>query len=303
MIQNEKIIEVENIKKIYRVTDIFQMIKGERLSVGIQDASFHVNKGEIFAVIGVNGAGKTTIMKCILGLIKPDSGNVKVFGKDKLEKNDYYNIGYLPEISYYPKEVTLRTLINYYADLYNMKGKARKETIAEILEVLKLSGREGDRLEKFSKGMLQRVGIAQAVMNNPKLLFLDEPMTGLDPIGRKMIADVIKKLKDNGTTIILNTHILSDVEKMADRIVVVDKGTVKSTINYKEFIKNRSAFRITTDKKHEKGHVGEDGRYYLNAEEKNIGQVLKDIYDKGINVIAIDKNELTLEKFFLDEIS
>ena len=300
---NDKIIEVESIKKIYKVTDVFQIVKGEKLSVGIENATFHVNKGEIFAVIGVNGAGKTTIMKSILGLIKPDSGTIKVFGKEKMDKNDYYSIGYLPEISYYPKEVTLKTLINYYADLYNMESKNRKKVIPEILEVLKLYVREGDRLEKFSKGMLQRVGIAQAIMNNPKLLFLDEPMTGLDPIGRKMISDIIKKMKDNGTTIILNTHILSDVEKMADRIVVVDKGIVKATINYREFVKDKSSFRITVDKKLEKAHTGEDGKYYINAHEYDIGSVLKDIYDKGANVIAVDKEELTLERFFLDQLS
>lgn len=297
---NSQIITVEKLKKEYNVIDIFEQMKGKKKSVGIKEASFSVNEGEIFAIIGVNGAGKTTIMKCTLGLIKPDAGQIKVFGKDKLERKDYYNIGYLPEISYYPKEVKLKDIIGYYADLYDMNKSTRKKAIPEILEVLKLNGRENDRLEKFSKGMLQRVGIAQAVMNSPKLLFLDEPMTGLDPLGQKLIVDLVKKMKEQGTTVILNTHVLSDVEKLADRIMIVDKNTVKEPLKFSD-VKGIDKITIETDKEYKTASKHED-KYVVRVSKEEVDTTLKAIIKNGGNIISVRTEEMTLEKYFMQQI-
>ena len=295
------IIEVKNLNKNYVVTDIFERMKGSKLKIGVTDVSFEVKEGEVFAIIGLNGAGKTTIMKCILGLIKPDSGDVRVFGEKKLRREDYFRIGYLPEISYYPKEVKLKDLMDYYADLYDMDKIDRKNRVGEILELLNLHKRVNDRLEKFSKGMLQRVGLAQAIMNEPELLFLDEPMSGLDPLGRKQVMDIIMDINRKGTTVILNTHILSDVEKMGDRIAIVDSGEIKRVFRYKDFVWGQACYKIVLGVPYI-GFTRHADRYEKIVEETELNLVLKELTSLGITILSIEKEEFGLEEFFIHEI-
>lgn len=295
------IIEVKNISKNYKVTDIFDRLKGDKIKVGINDVSFEVKEGEVFSIIGLNGAGKTTIMKSILGLITPDSGEIRVFGERKLRKEDYYRIGYLPEISYYPKEVKLKDLMEYYADLYDMDKYDRKNRLGEILELLNLHKRTNDRLEKFSKGMLQRVGLAQAIMNEPELLFLDEPMSGLDPLGRKQVMEIIKTIKRRGTTVILNTHILSDVEKMGDRIAIVDNGEVKKLFNYSDYAWGKTHYMIEVSVPY-RGFAKIADRYIKRVEDDDLNEMLKELTTIGVEIKSIVKGEFRLEDFFIDEI-
>lgn len=296
----ENIIEVKNLKKSYKVPDIFDRIKGDKIKVGVNDVSFDVKEGEVFSIIGLNGAGKTTTMKAILGIVRPDNGTVKVFGKNDLNRKDYYNIGYLPEISYYPKDIKLKTLLNFYGELYSMKKNDRNKKIMESLEMLGIVNRLNDKIEKFSKGMMQRVGIAQAIMNNPKLLFLDEPMSGLDPMGRVQIMELIKKLKSEGTTIVLNTHILSDVEKMGDRIAVIDKGYVKDIVDMKdEKIRFGENFKVIVSKKY-KDFKENDGYYEKNIEADKLNETLKNIVDDKIEIVSIKEENMSLEKYFMD---
>lgn len=295
------IIEVKNISKNYKVTDIFERLKGDKIKVGINDVSFEVKEGEVFSIIGLNGAGKTTIMKCILGLIKQDSGEIRVFGDSRLRKEDYYRIGYLPEISYYPKEVKLKDLMEYYADLYDMDKYDRKNRLGEILELLNLHRRTDDRLEKFSKGMLQRVGLAQAIMNEPELLFLDEPMSGLDPLGRKHVMDIIKTIKRRGTTVILNTHILSDVEKMGDRIAIVDNGEVKKVFNYSDYAWGKVHYMVEVSVPY-RGFAKIADKYIKRVEEDDLNEMLKELTTIGVEIKSIVKGEFRLEDFFIDEI-
>jgi len=237
-------------------------------------------------------------MKAILGIIKPEAGTVKVFGKETLDRKDYYNIGYLPEISYYPKDIKLKTLLNYYANLYNMKDKKKK--IMESLEILGIANRINDKLEKFSKGMVQRVGIAQAIMNNPKLLFLDEPMSGLDPMGRVQIMELISKLKQDGTTIVLNTHILGDVEKIGDRIAVVDKGYINEIIDMKnkkvDFGEN---FEVSSKTAYE-GFEQDNGVYKKLISGKNLSKELKEILDNKVEILSIKEKTISLESYFMN---
>ena len=295
------IIEVKNISKNYKVTDICDRLKGDKIEDGINDVSFEVKEGEVFSIIGLNGAGKTTIMKSILGLITPDSGEIGVFGERKLRKEDYYRIGYLPEISYYPKEVKLKDLMEYYADLYDMDKYDRKNRLGEILELLNLHKRTNDRLEKFSKGMLQRVGLAQAIMNEPELLFLDEPMSGLDPLGRKQVMEIIKTIKRRGTTVILNTHILSDVEKMGDRIAIVDNGEVKKLFNYSDYAWGKTHYMIEVSVPY-RGFAKIADRYIKRVEDDDLNEMLKELTTIGVEIKSIVKGEFRLEDFFIDEI-
>ncbi len=295
------IIEVKNISKNYKVTDIFERLKGDKIKVGINNVSFEVKEGEVFSIIGLNGAGKTTIMKSILGLITPDSGEIRVFGERRLRKEDYYRIGYLPEISYYPKEVKLKDLMEYYADLYDMDKYDRKNRLGEILELLNLHKRTGDRLEKFSKGMLQRVGLAQAIMNEPEILFLDEPMSGLDPLGRKHVMDIIRTIKRRGTTVILNTHILSDVEKMGDRIAIVDNGEVKKVFNYSDYAWGKVHYMIEINVPY-RGFAKIADKYIKRVEEDDLNEMLRELTTIGVEIKSIAKGEFRLEDFFIDEI-
>ena len=218
------IIDVKKISLEYKERDLIKKLKGSKSSRGIKDISFTVKEGEIFSIIGLNGAGKTSTLKCVLGLMKPDSGEIEVFGKKELKNNDFEKVGYLPEISYYPKSMKLVELLNYYGELYNIPNSERSKKVDSIIEKVGLSTRKNDRLKKFSKGMLQKVGIAQAILNTPKLLFLDGPMSGLDPLAREMVIEIILELKKGGTTIFFNTHILEDVASIADKVAIIDQG-------------------------------------------------------------------------------
>ncbi|TDT69799.1 ABC-2 type transport system ATP-binding protein [Hypnocyclicus thermotrophus] len=228
------ILKVENLTKIYKEKDIFKNLKGKKYSLGIKDISFSVNEGEIFSIIGLNGAGKTTLLKCILGLLEYDSGKIEIFGENMLINKNKKYIGYLPEISYYPKDLKLIDIMNFYGYLYELAGSELKYRIDEVLDRFDIKQYKNKRLEEFSKGMLQKVGLAQSLMNKPKLLFWDEPMSGLDPIARKKVIDIIKELKEKGTTVFLNTHILDDIEKIGERIIIINKGKIVEEINIKK---------------------------------------------------------------------
>ena len=274
------VIKIENLSKTYKERDIFKKLKGKKEKIGVENVSFSVEEGEIFSIIGLNGAGKTTIMKCILGLLDYDSGNINIFGKGKLEKESKNLIGYLPEISYYPKSIKLKILMEYYSELYGIKDNNQK--IDESLEKVGLLNRSNSRLEEFSKGMLQKVGIAQAILNSPKLLFLDEPMSGLDPLARREVIELLKELKTLGTTIFLNTHILGDIEDIGDRGIVVHKGKVLDSFNL-------------YDKRKEEGYniFLKDGTIH-NVGIDNLDMKLKELKE----ITEIKKNHFSLEEYF-----
>lgn len=296
----KNIIEVSNLSKTYKIIDIFEKLSGKKEKVGIKDVSFEVKEGEVFSIIGLNGVGKTTLMKCILGLTKPDSGEIRIFQKKGISKEDYYDIGYLPEISYYPKDIKLKDLINYYADLYGMDKIDKKNKIGEILKILSLDARVNQKLEKFSKGMLQKVGIAQAIMNEPKLVFLDEPMSGLDPFGRRQVMDLIKKLQKRGSTIILNTHILNDIEKVGNRVALINEGKIQKIKRIKD-LAEESYYLVRIDTAYKDFYLA-DGIYFKNIKEDKLNNLLAEIVLRGIKVLSIEKKLMSLENFFIDEI-
>ena len=226
----KSIIKVENLTVRYREKDIWKGIRNGRYKRGIEDIGFEVKRGEVFSIIGLNGAGKTSTMKCMLGLIEPDSGSVEIFGRSRMKSKDFERIGYLPEISYYPKAMRLKDLMMYYCQLYNMPKKKARARIEEVLTELGIYDRINDRLEGFSKGMLQKVGLAQAIINDPEILFLDEPMSGLDPLARQKVIELIKRMRDRGTTVFFNTHILADVADIGDRIAIIHQGKLVDVI-------------------------------------------------------------------------
>jgi ABC-2 type transport system ATP-binding protein len=193
----------------------------------LQPLHLSVEDGEIFGFLGPNGAGKTTTLKILMGLVFPTAGTARILGKNWTDPDVKAQIGFLPEQPYFYDYLTAHELLDYYGQLSGMAGKDRKFKIDQMLQRVGLTDVKGVQLRKFSKGMLQRVGIAQAILHDPKLVFLDEPMSGLDPLGRREVRDLIEQLKREGKTVFFSTHILSDAEQLCDRVAILHKGELR----------------------------------------------------------------------------
>ncbi len=214
------IVEIENLTKDYEVG--FWRKRKVRALDGL---SLTVERGEIFGFLGANGAGKTTTMKLLMRLIYPTAGRASILGRDISDVQMHARIGYLTENPYFYDYLTAREFLNYCAELFGYGALERKRRTEELLERVRLDRKSWDKqLRKFSKGMLQRVGIAQAIINDPEIVFLDEPMSGLDPIGRREVRDLIAGLRSTGTTVFLCSHILSDIEVLCDRVAILKRG-------------------------------------------------------------------------------
>ena len=186
-----------------------------------------VEDGEVFGFLGANGAGKTTTLKLLMGLIFPTGGSARILGMEIADPRMKAQIGFLPEQPYFYDYLTARELLEYYGQLSGMDPKHRSRKVNEVLQRVGLPDVGGTQLRKFSKGMLQRVGIAQAILHDPKVVFLDEPMSGLDPMGRREVRDLIAQLKHEGKTVFFSTHILSDAETLCDRVGIIHQGELR----------------------------------------------------------------------------
>ena len=204
------------------ILDVQNIVKTLAKKKVLHGVSFSVEKGEIYGFLGPNGAGTTTTRKSILGLIHPESGCIKIFGEQGLSLESKKRIGFMPENTYLYKHLTGREFLRFNGSFFGLSGKQLDDRVDELLKDVGLEQAGNKLLKTYSKGMLQRVGLAQSIINKPELLFLDEPMSGLDPIGRKMVKDLIVKLRDQGTTVFFNTHILADVESICDRISIIN---------------------------------------------------------------------------------
>jgi ABC-2 type transport system ATP-binding protein len=197
------------------------------ISTGLHNLSLDVREGEIFGCLGPNGAGKTTTLKILMGLIFPTSGSARILGRQIGDADVRRQIGFLPEQPYFYDYLTAMELLEYYAALSEVEAKHRRSKAEAMLARVGLADAANTQLRKFSKGMLQRVGIAQAIVHDPKVVFLDEPMSGLDPVGRREVRDLIESLNDEGKTVFFSTHILSDAEALCDRVAVLHKGELR----------------------------------------------------------------------------
>ena len=189
-----------------------------------------VRRGEILGLIGPNGAGKTTTFKCLLGLLRPSAGEVRFEGRP-LDVQQRAAIGFLPEQPYFYDYLTVRETLSLYAHLYGQHGRAARARVAEVIELVQLSHKQKAPLRTLSKGTMQRVGIAQAILNHPRLLILDEPMSGLDPIGRHAMRELIRSLHAGGTTVIFSSHILPDAEALCDRVAILTGGRLREIVD------------------------------------------------------------------------
>jgi ABC-2 type transport system ATP-binding protein len=215
-------IEIEGLEKSYK-TGFF----GNKLKQGLKPLTLSVEEGEVFGCLGPNGAGKTTTLKLLLGLVFPTGGTARILGRELGDIEAKRSIGFLPEQPYFYDHLTPLELLDYYAKLSGVDSRERKSKVERALARVGMSDSGRTQLRKFSKGMLQRVGIAQAIVHDPKLVLLDEPMSGLDPIGRREVRDLVQELNEEGNTVFFSTHILSDAETLCDRVAVLNKGELK----------------------------------------------------------------------------
>lgn len=210
----------------------------------LSDVSLTVKQGEIFGFLGHNGAGKTTTMKILLGLLRATSGKVELLGAPAGEVAVHARIGYLPEAPYFYDYLTADEFLTFYGRLAKLSSSTICSRVPELLKRVGLQEARHRQLRKFSKGMLQRIGLAQAMIHDPELIILDEPMSGLDPMGRKEVRDLILSLRDQGKTVFFSTHILSDVEMICDRVGILAKGKMLSVGRVEDFVGDHGAHSI-----------------------------------------------------------
>jgi ABC-2 type transport system ATP-binding protein len=300
-------IEIDNITKSYPVG-----FWKKQFRPALKGLSLSVERGETFGFIGPNGAGKTTTLKLLMGIIFPTAGSAHILGKDIADAEIKKKIGFLPEQPYFYDYLNPSELLDYYASLSGVSATERKKRIPELLERVGLADSARKQLRKFSKGMLQRVGIAQAIIHDPEVIFLDEPMSGLDPIGRHEIREMIQGLKDAGKTIFFSTHILSDVEALCDRVAVVHKGELRgigvmnelrsSTGGKTEVIWEGSGSVPRVAQLLMESHVTGDLVRATVASE-NLDKLLERLREHQGRLISVTPLHGTLEQYFLSRTS
>jgi ABC-2 type transport system ATP-binding protein len=212
--------------------------------VAVRSLTLHVSRGEVFGFLGPNGAGKSTSVKMLLGLVSPTSGEAEILGRTLGDVATRSKIGFLPEHFRFYDWLTGTELLRLHGRLYGMSHATLKQRIPELLDLVGLTPHRGKQLREFSKGMLQRIGLAQALLNQPDLIFLDEPTSGLDPVGRRLVRDIIKAQRDRGATVLLNSHLLGEVEITCDRVAFIKEGEVVDTRQLDDQAEERTSVSI-----------------------------------------------------------
>ena len=270
-----------------------------------------VEDGEIFGFLGPNGAGKTTTLKMLMGLVFPTSGSARILGRDWTDPTVKAQIGFLPEQPYFYDYLTAHELLEYYGQLSGVPPKERKQRVEQVLDQVGLSDVQGVQLRKFSKGMLQRAGIAQAILHNPKLVFFDEPMSGLDPMGRREVRDLMEQLKHEGKTVFFSTHILSDAEALCDRVAIIHKGELRgvgaieeltSSVQGKvEVIWQGSQIPASIKALGAECHVTGD-RIRVISNENQQDMVIDTLRRERLRLIAVIPVRTSLEAYFVEKL-
>ena len=292
-------IALKNISKNYRTG-----FWGRRFTA-LDGLSLSIQQGEILGYLGPNGSGKTTTFKVLLDLIRPDSGSVTFFGKPASQQSRK-RIGFLPENPYFYMYQNAEETLHFYGRLRGMDSKTRKQRIPELLTMVGLDHAGKRPLKKFSRGMLQRIGIAQAMVNDPDILILDEPMSGLDPNGRKQMRDIILGCRTRGKTVIFSSHILSDVEILCDRAALIQNGRLKGVVQVGEMLDSKVTHWEVSCSKLPEGKKYID--YILHQTENQIllkinseteaKKIVFDIEQNGGRVVSFGPQRTTLEDYF-----
>ncbi|MEK5442263.1 ABC transporter ATP-binding protein [Fredinandcohnia sp. FSL W7-1320] len=215
---------------------------------GISDVTLSVGEGMVYGFLGPNGSGKSTFVRTLLGLLRPTSGEGYILGEPIGTTKSREQVGYLPELFRYPDWLTGRQLLQSHAELCRIPVRERNKRIDEVIELVGMTGRENGKISGFSKGMSQRIGLACAILNDPKVVFLDEPTSALDPIGRKDVRDLMVYLRDQGKTVFLNSHLLYEVESVCDHVSIVHQGEMVAQGPWRELMMTEAKVEVVTDK-------------------------------------------------------
>ena len=307
------VVEIDQLTKDYQTG--FWKKKTVRALDGV---SLNVSGGQIFGFLGGNGAGKTTTIKILMGLLFPTSGSAKILGKNISDISMHGEIGYSPENPYFYDYLTPRELLTYFAEVFDVPTNIANTRTEALLTKVGLNERDWDKqLRKFSKGMLQRVGLAQSLVNDPKVVFLDEPMSGLDPIGRREIRELISELRDQGKTVFMSTHILSDVEALCDEVAILRRGKLAATgrlddllvshagnqvfeVNVRGVNPQQLALRLNGSTSYEIENTSSGARIRVD-QENEIDSVLAAARSEGGSLISIVPVKQSLEELFVSK--
>jgi ABC-2 type transport system ATP-binding protein len=292
-------------------TEELRKVFGDQAAV--KGLTLQVEQGEVFGFLGPNGAGKTTSMKMLLGLVKPTSGKAKLLGAPIGDLATLARVGFLPEHFRFQDWLTAREFLTLHGELLGMDDRDLKVRMEELLERVGLSAFRNKQLRTFSKGMLQRVGLAQALLNRPALVFLDEPTSGLDPVGRRLVRDIIRELKDQGTCVFLNSHLLSEIEVTCDRVAFIRHGEVIRVIDLASLDRDLSLVTIRAA-----GLLPESvsglARWGENIQangkqltmtinsEKDLPEITRYLVAQNVEVYAITPSRMSLEEIFVQTI-
>jgi ABC-2 type transport system ATP-binding protein len=278
--------------------------------VAVRGLSLEVQRGEVFGFLGPNGAGKTTSIKMLLGLVRPTSGSATLLGRPITDRGARAKAGFLPEHFRFHDWLTAEEFLTLHGNLYGMPLDEIKSRAAELLELVNLTPFSQKQLRTFSKGMLQRIGLAQALLNHPELVFLDEPTSGLDPVGRRLVRDIIRQLRSEGTTVFLNSHLLSEVEITCDRVAFIKHGEVLRVSQVSTLMEGSTTVTI-----HARG-VPQDALAALSqwgkdvrtegerivlsvSDEEALPEINRCLVERGASVYSIVPQRLSLEDLFI----
>jgi len=275
----------EAVVSVRGLTKVFKDFWGRPKARAVDNVDFEVRRGEVFGLLGPNGSGKSTTVKLLLGLLYPTKGHIEVFGHSPRHVATKSRIGYLPEESYLYRYLNSRETLDFFGNLFRLPSKDREDRTEQLLEMVGLGQTRMRAVGEFSKGMQRRIGLAQALINDPDLVILDEPTSGLDPIGCREVKDLIVALARRGKTVILSSHLLSDVEDVCDRVVIYYGGKVQAMGTLKELLATPDSIRITTPA--------------LSREtmERVLAIIRKDVAEDKVSVDTPTQN---LERYFLD---
>jgi ABC-2 type transport system ATP-binding protein len=292
-------------------TEALRKVFGDRAAV--KGLTLQVSQGEVFGFLGPNGAGKTTSMKMLLGLVSPTSGSASLLGMPIGHRATLARVGFLPEHFRFQEWLTAGEFLELHGQLLGMDGQDLKKRREELLERVGLTDFRNKLLHTFSKGMLQRIGLAQALLNYPALVFLDEPTSGLDPVGRRLVRDVIHELRNEGTCVFLNSHLLSEIEVTCDRVAFIRHGEVVRILDLASLDGNRSLVTIRAKgltpemiselERWGEGIRAEDGQLTLTVHnETDIPEINRYLVSQGADVYAITPIRESLEEIFIKTI-
>jgi ABC-2 type transport system ATP-binding protein len=271
-------ISIQNLSKVFPIP-----FRRERI-VAVRNLSLEVEPGQVYGLLGPNGSGKSTTMKIVLGLVSPSAGSTHIFGCDSREVESREQVGFLPENPYFYKFLTGQETLHFYGKICGLSGAALRERCSELLSLVGLEHARDRRLGGYSKGMLQRIGLAQALIQQPRLLVLDEPTAGVDPAGSREIRDLILDFKNRGITVLLCSHLLSQVQEICDRVGILHKGVLVREGRLDELISIENQTEIILE----------------NANPDVLAQIHTLLSQSGARILAERKPQTTLENFFLE---